>query len=150
MHEWRKPFFLLRDELDKIADWKLMGQYDRTRRHLEKLTDALVKPVTKAAFQVSDSDFNVETSVRLDVLGSLPGIRIGVASATLALTFPETYCVIDFRGWRALFSEDRTGQTFSVKHYLKYVHEVRCLAEELDRQPQEVDFALWEFDKGER
>ena len=33
---------------------------------------------------------------------------MGIASATLALMTPDDYCVIDFRGWRALFSEERS------------------------------------------
>ena len=81
----------------------------------------------------------------MDALRSLPGIGIGVGSATLALTLPERYCVIDFRGWRALFSRDR--RTFGLGHYLDYVHEVSRLATELGRHPQEVDLALWELDK---
>ena len=141
----RRPFFLCRAELERIAQWKLEEQYGRDRRLLERLTDELVKPVSMAAFLVRDSDPDVETRVRLDVLMSLPGVGIGIASAILALTLPETHCVVDFRGWREIFKEDR--EQFTVQQYLQYLHEVQGLAARLGCCTQEVDLALWQLSR---
>lgn len=72
-------------------------------------------------------------------------VSVPVASAILALVFPEKYAVIDFRVWRQVFDEERT--TFSVSDYKRYLHEIQRLAHELGWQVQEVDFAIWEYDR---
>jgi hypothetical protein len=58
---------------------------------------------------------------------------------------PDRYCVIDFRGWRALFKEDQ--RLFDVVHYNRYLREVRRLATELAWPVQEVDLAIWAYDQ---
>lgn len=73
------------------------------------------------------------------------GVGVPVASAVLALVFPEKYAVIDFRGWRQVFGEERT--TFSVSDYRRYLREIRRLALELEWCVQEVDLAIWEYDR---
>ena len=93
-----------------------------------------------------DPDYELETRVRL--LCSIRGVGVGVASAVLALTEPASYCVIDFRGWRQLFGEER--RFFSVEQYKKYVKAVRTLARELRWPVQEVDLAIWEYDRRAR
>jgi len=45
--------------------------------------------------------------VRLGLLVALSGVGVPVASAALALTEPQQCCVVDFRGWRAVFEEKR-------------------------------------------
>jgi hypothetical protein len=81
----------------------------------------------------------------LGLLVAIPGVGIPVASAILALSDPQRYCVIDFRGWRALFCEERTA--FSVKDYLRYREEVAHLAVDLGWSVQETDLAVWEYDR---
>lgn len=66
-------------------------------------------------------------------------------SAILALLFPKEYAVIDFRVWRQLFGKYQT--TFSVADYKKYMREIRRLANELNWPVQEVDHAIWEYDR---
>ena len=63
----------------------------------------------------------------------------------LALSEPERYCVIDFRGWRTVFGERRDG--FGVREYLQYLAAVRDLSKELGWPPQETDLACWELDR---
>jgi 2C-methyl-D-erythritol 2,4-cyclodiphosphate synthase len=72
-------------------------------------------------------------------------VGVPVASAILALVFPEKYSVIDFRGWRQVFGEERT--TFSVSDYRRYLTEIQKLAQELGWIVQEVDLAIWEYDR---
>ena len=72
---------------------------------------------------------------------------MGIASATLALTTPDDYCVIDFRGWRALFSEER--KQFTEGQYLRYRAGVRCLADQLGWSVQDTDHALWDLDRSQ-
>ncbi|MDE0260177.1 MAG: hypothetical protein OXR82_17550 [Gammaproteobacteria bacterium] len=144
----RMPYaFLGLEEFREITRWKLGRQLKRVPQ-LEQLTEELVRGVTEAAFNLhaahKPSDA-VAASVCVGVLTSLPGVGVPVASAVLALTFPQAYCVVDFRGWRALFGEDR--RAFTTNHYLAYRTAVDCIAHMLDWSVQETDHALWELDR---
>ena len=66
-----------------------------------------------------------------------------MASAVLALTFPDDYRVAYFRGWRALFGEDR--REFTTSQYLTYRAAADCVAHMLDWSVQERNHALWEL-----
>lgn len=141
----RQPFFLTGDELERIFRWKLRSQYGRKVAFRQKNTESAYRVVTKAAFEIVDQDFDYECPIRLGLLMALPGIGIGVASAILALAEPQRYCVIDFRGWRVIFGEDRG--TFSITDYLRYRNQVGQLADELGWSVQETDLAIWEYDR---
>jgi hypothetical protein len=141
----RTPFFLSAEDLDRIFRWKLRGQYERTLRRRAMNTPATYCAVTEAVFKVIDPDPNYESAVRLGLLIALPGIGVGVASAILALTEPQRYCVIDFRGWRTLFGKER--RSFLVPDYQRYRTAVATLAAELGWAVQETDLAIWEYDK---
>jgi hypothetical protein len=78
----------------------------------------------------------------------LRGVGVPVASAVLALVFPEEYGVIDFRGWWQIFGEKRS--IFSISDYKRYLCELRHLADELNWPVQEVDLAIWEYDRKPR
>jgi hypothetical protein len=54
--------------------------------------------------------------------------------------------VIDLHGWRAAFAPDER-HNFGVDSYLRYLDEVKRLSNVLGWTPQEVDLALWEFDR---
>jgi hypothetical protein len=77
-------------------------------------------------------------------LSALDGVDIGIASAIMALTFPEDYPVLDFRGWRQAYGEAR--QNFGISHYARYTETCVHLAVRLGAFPQEVDLALWAMD----
>lgn len=142
----RRPFYLSGAELDEIFRWKLRGQYDRDRGKLARNTESVYQIITQAAFMVSDDqDPEYEAGVRLGILTALSGVGVPVASAVLALVDPNRYCVIDFRGWRAVFDEKR--QTFSISDYRRYLPKVRELAGELNWSIQETDMAIWELDR---
>jgi len=80
-----------------------------------------------------------------DDIEFLNGVSIPVASAVLAIVFPEKYAVIDFRGWRQVFGEEK--RTFSIRDYKKYLCAIHRLANELGWKVQEVDLAIWEYDR---
>ncbi len=54
-------------------------------------------------------------------------------NTVLALTFPEDYAVIDFRGWRQAYGEPRTA--FSLRHYATYIESCIELAVRLNTFP---------------
>ncbi|SRR6266516_1569259 len=142
----RRPFFLGASDVQPILHWKLGNQYGRVGARLAVNTDEQYKKVTRAAFAIAHpTDPDRETELRVAALTELSGVGIGIASAILALADPEHYCVIDFRGWRAVFGEMR--RSFSTRDYNKYLTAVRNLAEILGWTPQETDLAIWEYDR---
>jgi hypothetical protein len=149
----RDPMFLTDDEFFRIAHWKLISQYGRAARHLEKNTADGIERVTAHAFSFSCSaDPDLELDVRVQTLRVLPGVGMGVASAMLALCYPESYAPIDFRVWRQLFGTDLN--MFDLPEYRRNMARLRELVAELrDIDPeghwtvQLVDYYCWERDK---
>lgn len=141
----RRPFFLRAGELEQIVRWKLRGQYGRVRSRSHVPSDRLARVVTMAAFAFKDRDPNLEMRVRVHLLTAIPGVGVPIASAVLALTDPDKYAVIDFRGWRQVFGKEK--RAFSVTDYERYLAHVRALADRLGWPAQEVDLAIWEYDR---
>lgn len=144
----RQPMYLTSEEFDEILRWKLRGQYGRQQEKRKTNTEEVIRIVTGAALSISHPDKEYETELRLRILCSIRGVGVPVASAVLALVFPEKYAVVDFRGWRQIFDEDKT--TFSISDYKKYLRKIERLAAELGWPVQEVDLALWEYDRVNR
>ena len=145
LRQERSPFYLTSEELDEVLRWKLRGQYARQWERRKANTEDVIRAVTTVALTVTHPDEEYETELRVSILCALRGVGVPVASAVLALVFPERYAVIDFRGWRQVFSEEKT--TFSIADYKIYLREVRRLADELGWPVQEVDLAIWEYDR---
>ncbi len=144
LRDERQPFYLTLGEFDEILLWKLAGQYHRQREMRRANTDDVVRTVTQAALSVSHPNQDYETELRVGILIALRGVSIPVASAVLALVFPEKYAVIDFRGWRQVFGREQRG--FTIGDYKRYLARLRPLAEELGWPIQEVDLAIWAYD----
>jgi hypothetical protein len=141
----RNPFYLTRIDLDEILQWKLRGQYGRSKILRGLNTEEIVRQITELALNINHSDKDYELELRINLLCALRGVGIPVASAILALVYPQDYAVIDFRGWRQIFEDKRS--MFSINDYKKYLREVRRLARELNWTTQEVDLVIWEYDR---
>lgn len=141
----RGPFFLTKSEFDRILRWKLRQQYGRQQSIRLSNTDEIIRQITGLALSILHPDKDYELELRLKILCSLRGVEIPIATAILALTFPEQYAVIDYRVWRQLFGVTRS--TYSINDYKKYMREIRRLSEELGWPVQEVDLAIWEYDR---
>jgi len=145
LRKTRDPFFLAESEMEEVFRWKLGNQYGRGEE-LRGTNPAMVyESVTRACFEVRCGSLEYEAKVRIGLLTAVPGIGVPIASAVLALVDPSRYCVIDFRGWRAVFDEDR--RSFSIVDYLKYREAVQSLAQDLGWCIQETDLAIWCFDE---
>ena len=140
----RTPSYLTIQEFDDILHWKLRGQYNRQCERRSANTENVVRAVTGLALSIHHDDKDYELELRFKILCALRGVEVPVASAILALVFPDTYAVIDFRGWRQVFGEER--RSFSVSDYKRYLDKVRILAQELGWPVQEADLAIWEYD----
>jgi len=110
-----------------------------------KNTEDIIRDITCLAFNISHEDEDYELELRLRLLTALRGVEIPVASAVLALCYPEQYAVIDFRVWRQIFGVEK--RNFSINDYKRYLKEIKRLAAELGWLPQEVDLVIWEYDR---
>ena len=140
----RNPFYLDRNDFDRILRWKLRQQYGRQKDLRTKNTGEIIKRLTSLALNISHEDKDYELELRLKLLTALRGVEIPVASAIVALCFPDQYAVIDFRGWRQVFGMEK--RYFTLNDYKRYLKEIKRLAGELGWLPQEVDLAIWEYD----
>ncbi len=145
LRQERQPLFLTAEEFDEILQWKLDTQYGRRKAHRIKNTDEIIRAVTGLALNITHEDEDYELELRIDILSSLRGVATPVASAVLTIVYPEKYAVIDFRNWRQIFGVRKNS--FSVGDYKRYMKEMRRLAKELDWSIQEVDQAIWEYDR---
>jgi len=128
---------------DRILGWKLRRQRARTEQHRAELIPQNIAVVTEAAFSLDHPQRDVLAALRLRVLSSMSGIGTGVASAIMALSFPDTYGVVDFRVWNVVF--DQSKRFFTPVEYIKYLHELWACALRLDLEPQLVDFLAWSY-----
>jgi hypothetical protein len=141
----RQPLYLTAAEFEEILQWKLGQQIGRQRGIRVANTEEIVCAVTGLTLTITHADKEYELELRVNILCALRGVGVPVASAVLALIFPEEYAVIDFRVWRQIFGEDQTA--FFVPDYKRYMREIHRLANELDWPVQEVDHAIWEYDR---
>ena len=146
LRQQRCPLFLTETEFDEILRWKLRGQYRRQAHLRMGNTDEVIRQVTGLALTVSHVDEDCELQLRVSILSALRGVGVPVASAVLALVYPDEYAVVDFRVWRQLFGKE-IGRAFLVSDYKRYMCKMRPLASELGWSVQEVDMAIWEYDR---
>ena len=121
----------------------------RVAQHFESLTDDIIKEVTRSAYIINHDDQNILTTIRVNLMRSLPGVGLGVASALLTLYYPNLYGIIDFRTWDEIHEHDHGGRpitrTFTLSNYLYYLDTIRPFALEQNIDVQIVDFALWKI-----
>ncbi len=139
-----QPLYLQLNEFEDILHWKLGKQYWRNEAYRKDNTEEIVRVVTQASFAIAHADPDYEIDLKTGILCTLRGVGVPVASAILALIFPEKYAVIDFRVWWRIFDERR--ENFSIMDYKKYLKEIRKLSVVLNWQPQKVDRAIWLYD----
>jgi len=141
----RHPFYLNEQEFERILRWKLRGQYGRGTEVRRHNTDHIIRTISETVFRIQHENDDYETKMRISMLSTIPGVSIPVASAVLTLVEPTRYTVIDFRVWRQMFDEDK--RIFSYSDYARYRSRVMLFAGELQWTPQEVDAAIWEYDR---
>jgi hypothetical protein len=151
----QKRGYLLREEFINICKWKTRRQTKRCKTN----SDQDIKKITKTVISESQEIRN-----QIDSLKQLKGVGVPVASAILTVIFPNRYCVLDYRAWRALqwwqlkhvnfhkysdFSKflDDYNNYKSRDSYIKYWGHIRSLANKLKMKPRKIEMALWKYDK---
>jgi hypothetical protein len=97
-----------------------------------------IKNTTEEAFQYAAED-KVEDAV--NKLSSLHGVSTRVASAILTFYDPERFGIIDKLAWRVLYDEEK--ENFDSKDYLRYLNDIRVIAERCKCTARIVDVGLW-------
>lgn len=87
--------FLLKEEFISICEWKSRRQRNKYQENSEKE----VKKITAAVISIHP---DTEEQIQIYKLTQLNGVAVPVASALLTVIFPQNYCVLDYRAWRAL------------------------------------------------
>jgi hypothetical protein len=141
----RHPFFLTGEELNRVFRWKLRGQHERMAAQRTRNTEAAYRLISQAVFQIVGPDLEYESVVRLGLLTALTGVGVPIASAVLALAEPQEYCIVDRRGWRAVFGKER--ESFAPIDYWAYHEAVAQLGIELGWTLQETDMAIRQLDR---
>lgn len=133
----RKPKFLTKDELIKIAKWKS----PRTKKHVEseENDNCTVKAITEFSFSTQSE------RARIESLLVLKGVSWPTASAILHFTFPDKYPILDFRVLESIKWDKPSQYNFSF--WKKYCLYLRELAKSLGVSLRTLDKALWEKSK---
>lgn len=85
---------LSRELFNRILEWKLRSQRNKTEHLRILIPDSTIMQVTKLSFSIDHPDPNALLSMQAKLLTALPGVGIGVASAILTLYYPERCGII--------------------------------------------------------
>jgi hypothetical protein len=143
----RPDMYLDEDDFEMVLRWKLRGQYGRQRHIRLYNTPELIKFITRQAFAIEFHDTDYETELKAGTLCLLKGVSVGVASAILTLCYPERYGVLDFRTWHWFDPKGERKRYFSISDYSYYTRALNLFANIHGMTPQQLDFALWAFEK---
>lgn len=141
----RNPMYLTILEVARVEKWFLRSSYDRFKDRRRLRTEDIVRNSTQEAFFSAENEDYGSVSKSIQTLCAIPGVGIPTGSAILALTFPERHCVISNLGYKHVFGKEKSK--FTEKDYFDYLTTIRQFAIELNALPQEVDLAIWAYDR---
>ncbi len=133
--------YLTAIELNQILLWKLDKQYHRSKNQREINIDEVVIPITRACFSIRSVDKNYEIELKLKTLTTLRGVAIPLASAILAICYPDDFVVIDNLLWKLIYEEEKSS--FTVNDYLKFLSFFSSLSQHTQRSLQDTEHLLW-------
>ena len=127
-----------RAEFRRMCQWKS----PRARRLWETNSAARVRAVSRAVLATRDE------RRRMELLTSLTGVGVPMASAILTLIDPRRYGVLDIRAWQLLFAirsvdANRRGQGFTVAQWLDFLTALRSHAGRLRVTARAIEYTLF-------
>lgn len=126
----------------EMCEWKS----PRVIRHYRRNSAATIRRVSRAVL-ASHSERK-----RMELLTSLRGVSVPMASAILTLIDPQRYGVIDIRVWQLLFAIDSVrrnpqGRGFTFNHWYQYLRQLRYHAKEMGVSARTVERTLFDYHK---
>jgi hypothetical protein len=126
-------------EFTRMCRWKS----PRARRLWESNSAARLRAVSRAVLATRSE------RRRMELLTSLHGVGVPIASAILTLIDPRRYGVLDIRAWQLLFAiravaANPRGQGFTIAHWEQYLAALRHHARRLDVPARTVEYTLFE------
>jgi len=137
----RRRGAITKEELLRIAYWK-------SPRAVRKMADALgaERSPDEKVCELAAPDSEGEDEALLNNLMQVRGVATSVASAVLALVYPERFAVTD---WRArdelnrLYPEQYKADDTTENYLEQYLPRIRAIAASHGITPREADKALW-------
>lgn len=130
--------YLTKDEFVEICNWKS----SRPKRHYLKNSEEVIKEISKKVLASNSEDEKIE------LLTSLKGVGIPVASAILTLLNPENYGVIDIRVWQLLYNYGEVntnpkGQTLTIDNWKTFLILLRKYATQFNMKVRDIELILF-------
>ncbi|HYB44486.1 MAG TPA: hypothetical protein VEL75_22110 [Candidatus Methylomirabilis sp.] len=127
-----------RREFLAMCRWKS----PRATLHYRKNSPARIRMVSRAALATRSEQ------QRIELLTSLSGVSVPVASAILTLIDPARYGVLDIRVWQLLLAVESVtgkpgGRGFSARDWLHYLSQLRREARHLGAPVRAVEYSLF-------
>jgi hypothetical protein len=131
----RERGYYTREDARTVYRWKAR----RSEGRFAVVDARTVRETTRRAFAARD-----ETE-RIELMTSLPGVGVPVASALLHFAFPDVYPILDMRALESLGVRGRS--VYPASFWVEYVAFYRQLAAELGVSLRTLDAALWQNSK---
>jgi hypothetical protein len=128
-----------RAEFERMCRWK-----SPRAQHLWRANSAARIRAVSRAMLATRSERR-----RMELLTSLRGVGVPIASAILTLLDPRRYGVLDIRCWQLLFAtrsvtSNRRGQAFTLPQWLEYLAALRLYARRLGVPARTIEYTLFE------
>lgn len=127
-----------REEFRRMCRWKS----PRARLLWEANPAARIRAVSRAVLTTRSE------RRRMELLTSLRGVGVPIASAILTLIDPRRYGVLDIRAWQLLFAirsvtANQRGRGFTIAQWEQYLSALRRHAQDLGVTARTVEYTLF-------
>lgn len=139
---FQKQGYLTSEEFFAIVIWKSNRAKTNVLRGIVK-SGKTIRSITSEVFGAKTPE------QKLNILTSIPGIGIPMASAILTVCYPDDFTVVDYRARGALkyFSEEIIrNPTTKISYYFKYLEKCKKLARKYNLSLRNFDRILWTKD----
>jgi len=134
----KKRGYLTPSELDEICYWKSA----RAIGHIQSNSYYKIRTVTKKVLTTRSE------RLKFELLTSLSGVSVPMASAILMLTNPKRYGVIDIRVWKLLYrigsvKTNPNGTNFKFNEWYRYLMIIRYFAKKFKVKARDIERTLF-------
>lgn len=130
--------YLTKTELQEICKWKS----PRAIHHIKSNSPSVIKSITESAFATRSEESKIQ------LLTSLRGVSIPMASAILTLVNPARYGVIDIRVWELLYNLGAVntkpkGVNFNFNEWYRFLSILRYYAAKYETSVRKIEYSIF-------